>query len=36
VVRMVSDVDEWTIKTSNPKCQLFFKIDLLTNLRDFV
>ncbi len=24
-------MDEWTKKTPNPKCRLFFKIDLLTN-----
>ncbi len=24
-------MDEWTIKTSNPKCRLFYKIDLLTD-----
>jgi hypothetical protein len=25
-------MDEWTIKTPNPKCRLFFKIDLLTDI----
>ncbi len=34
-------MDEWTIKTPNPKCRLFFKIDLLTDfaalcLTDFI
>jgi hypothetical protein len=34
-------MDEWTIKTPNPKCQLFFKIYLLTDfaalcLTDFI
>jgi len=24
-------MDEWTTKTSNPKCRLFYKIDLLTD-----
>jgi hypothetical protein len=37
----VRDMDEWTIKTPNPKCRLFFKIDLLTDfaalcLTDFI
>ncbi len=26
-----SPMDEWTIKTPNPKCQLFFRIGLLTD-----
>jgi hypothetical protein len=28
-------MDEWTIKTPNPKCRLFFKIDLLTDFASF-
>jgi hypothetical protein len=28
-------MDEWTIKTPNPICQLFFKIDLLTDIAAF-
>ncbi len=29
-------MDEWTIKTPNPICRLFFKIDLLTDFAAFV
>jgi hypothetical protein len=37
----VRSIDEWTIMTMNPKCRLFYKIDLLTNfaalcLTDFI
>jgi len=40
-LQMVPCMDEWTIKTPNPKCRLFFKIYLLTDfaalyLRDFI
>ncbi len=30
-ISWVLSMDEWTIKTPNPKCRLFFKIDLLTD-----
>ncbi len=38
---MGKSMDKWTIKTPNPKCRLFFKIDLLTDfaalwLTDFI
>ncbi len=38
---MGKSMDEWTIKTPNPKCRLFFKIDLLKDfaalsLTDFI
>ncbi len=28
-------MDEWTIKTPNPRCRFFFKIDMLTNFDMF-
>ncbi len=38
ISEMHGDMDEWTIKTQNPICLLFFKIDLLTKLclTDFI
>ncbi len=41
ILQMVYTLDEWTIKTPNPKCRLFSKIDLLTDfaalcLTDFI
>ncbi len=32
---IVPSLDKWTIKTPNPTCRLFFKIDLLTDFADF-
>ncbi len=39
--KIIASMDEWTIKTPNPICRLFFKIDLLTDfaalcLTDFI
>ncbi len=39
--RISPSINEWTIKTPNPICRLFFKIDLLTDfaalcLKDFI
>ncbi len=31
VFRYLHNMDELTIKTPNPKCRLFFKVDLLTD-----